>query len=243
MSINNIEDVSKLRFTPKHIRELLEEELTHEELAVRYGMTLSQVRIQLARFMPTIIYDEDELYREFDEYIKRNNYMNLFRDLEIPETTRKRMIHNKPVFAKNLLRFLKFFDVKYEIRIEKLEDRKDSIEYPKYIIKLPKFSKRNTEPREVKKPNTKSVNDDYNALLRARERELSELHKMIGVRRNTLSEVLKRKGHSLCSINQILDIVDEMCIEVSEFSIKSERYGAGNQILDNIAKKRIAQYE
>ena len=232
----------KIKFKARHIKEFIENGYTNEEMAIKYGLSTSQLRRQLARFMPTIVYDENELYREFEEYIKRNYYMKLFSELEIAETTRIKIIKGLPVFAENLLKLLKFFAVRYEIKVEEIENHKNSVEYPKYVIKLPKFSKRSVGSRPVKKSFSRSVEDDYDALRKARERELSELHELIGVRRKTLLEVLKRKGHGVEFINQVLEIADEMCIEVSEFSIKCEKYGVGNKILDNIAKKRVSRY-
>jgi hypothetical protein len=232
----------KIKFKAKHIKEFVENGYTHEEMAIKYGLSTSQIRRQLARFMPTIVYDENELYSEFEEYIKRNHYMKFFNDLEISESARIKMIKGLPVFAENLLKLLKFFAVRYEIKVEEIGGSKNSIEYPKYVIKLPKFSNRSVGSRTVKKSFSRSVEDDYDALRKARERELRSLHEMIGVRRKTLLEVLKRKGHGVEFINQVLEIADEMCIEVSEFSIKCEKYGVGNKILDNIAKKRVSQY-
>lgn len=233
----------KFFLKPKHIKLMIKESQSQEEMAIKYNLTLSQLRWQLSGFYPTIIYNEDELYYEFEEYIKRNYYMNLFRDLEITESTRNKIIKSKPVFANNLIKMLHYFDVKYEIKVEIVDKKRASYEYPKYVLKLPKFTQRSIKPREVKETAIKTVDDDLKALLRARERELDELHKMIGIRRKTLSEVLKRKGHGIEFINQVLDVVDELAIEVSEFSIKCEKYGGGNKILDNIAKKRISQYE
>ena len=233
---------NKIKFKTKHIREYLNNGYTNEEMAIKYNLSLNQLRSQLARFKPTIIYDENELYREFEEYIKRNYYMDLFRDLEIAESVRLKLIRGQPVFANNLIKLLKFFDVSYEIKVEVLEENNHSPNYPRYIIKLPKFSKRSTEPRKIRPAGTKTVSEDADALQKARKREITELHSLIGLRRNTLVEALKRKGMGIATINEIVGIVDELCVEVIEFSIKCEKYGGGNVLLDNIAKHRVSQY-
>ena len=238
-------NVESLKFREKHIKDYVENGYSFEEMRIKYNLTQMQLVHQLSRFIPKLVYNEEELYYEFEEYIKRNHYMTLFNGLGISESVRHKIANKVPVYAKYVILLLKFFAINYEIQIEKNETKNQNFSYPKYVMNLPKFSREGKKgyKQDKEKIANKTADDDYNALSKARERELRLLHEMIGVRRNTLSQALKRKGVGIATINEVLEIVDDLCVEVSEFSIKCEKTGVGNKILDNIANKRISQYK
>ena len=240
-----IEKEEKVRFRVKHIKEYVENGYSFEEMRMKYNLTQMQLVHQLSRFIPKLVYNEEELYYEFEEYIKRNHYISLFNELGISESVRHKIANRVPVYAKYVIILLKFFDISYSIEVEEIKSRVQNPDYPKYVMNLPKFSREGKKgyKQDKEKLAKKTVDDDYDALSKARERELRSLHEMIGVRRNTLSQALKRKGVGIATINEVLEIVDDLCVEVSEFSIKCEKMGVGNKILDNIANKRISQYK